>query len=61
MLTKSILGVALAADLATVSVASILLDTGKYEQGVDVSSSIDTLGMMSQPRVLPDETPADAI
>ena len=61
MLKKIILGVALAAALATVSVASILLDTGKYEQGVDASSSVDTFNMMSQPRDLLGQTPADAI
>ncbi len=61
MLKKIILGVVLAVALATVSVASILLDTVKYEQGVEVSSSIDTLDTMSQSRDLPDQTPADAI
>ncbi len=48
MLKKIILGVVLAVALATVSVASILLDTVKYEQGVEVSSSIDTLDTMSR-------------
>jgi len=50
MLKKIILGVALAVGLATVSVASILLDIGANEQGV-----------VLQPRDLPDQTPASAI
>jgi predicted small secreted protein len=61
MLKKLILGMALAIALATVSVASILLDTGKSEQGVEVSGSVDTLDMMSQSRDLPEQTPANAI
>jgi hypothetical protein len=61
MLKRTILGMASAIALATVSVASILLDTGKYEQGVEVSSSVDTLDMMSQSRDLPEQTPANAI
>jgi len=44
MLKKIIIGMVLAAGLATVSVASILLDVGAYEQGV----------------VLPEQTPASA-
>jgi hypothetical protein len=60
MLKKIILGLALTVGLATVSVASILLDA--YEQrGIEVSTSIDILGLMSQSRNLPDQTPDNLI
>jgi hypothetical protein len=60
MLKKIILGVILAAGLATMSVASILLDASE-QQVIELSASIDILGLMSRSGNLPDQTPADLI
>jgi len=60
MLKKIALGVVLAAGLATVSVASILLDAPE-QQVIELSTSIDIFGLTSQSGNLPDRTPADLI
>jgi hypothetical protein len=59
MLKRIIPSAALAAGLAAVSVASILRDAP--ERRIEISNSIDTLSLMSQPRDLPNQTLDDPI
>jgi hypothetical protein len=59
MLKKILLSAALAAGLATVSVASIVL--GAYDQGAEVSISLDVSELMAQSGNLPDRTPVDLL
>ncbi len=61
MLKRILIATVMAGAFAAVATASILLDVGAYEQGLETPNYIDTLDMAAKATDLPHQAVADPI